>query len=165
MSFQMLIDTMEQLAQAHESLLELAQQKTKVLVNNDMDQLNFIINKEGKLVRHIGTLDQQRLRDISEYLISRGYNPNPNITVSDLIKLIFKFEDRQALIQAHSHLMGTLQALRQVNKSNQQLIQQSLSYIDYSIDLVLGPSDDDAVYHNPSQPKGDKRAGMFDTRV
>ena len=130
-----------------------------------MNHLNLIVNKESKLVRHIDELDKQRFNEISKYLISRGYKPNPQITVSDLIRLIFKAEEKQALLHAHKQLMVVLEKLKQMNISNQQLIQQSLSFIDYSIDLVLGPSDDDIVYRNPSQQKSDKRAGMFDRRA
>lgn len=165
MSIQPLITIIEKLLEAHETLLELSNEKIKIIVTNDIDRLNLIVNKESKLVRHIGELDQQRFQEISKYLISRGYNPNPQITVSDLIRLIFKAEEKQALLNAHNLLMAQLENLRQVNKSNKQLIQQSLSFIDYSIDLVMGPSEEDVVYRNPSQQKSDKRLGMFDRRA
>ncbi|OCT13148.1 hypothetical protein A8709_20605 [Paenibacillus pectinilyticus] len=165
MSIQELIHIMEQLLETHESLLVLSEEKTQLLVKNDVEKLNLIVNKESKLVRKVVELDQQRLLEISNYLISRGYNPNPKITVSDLIKLIFKAEEKQALLQAHNRLMPVLRQLHDVNKTNQQLINQSLSFIDYTIDLVLGPSDDSIVYRNPAQQKSDIRSGIFDTRA
>jgi flagellar biosynthesis/type III secretory pathway chaperone len=165
MSIQPLITIMEQLLESHEILLELSREKTKELVSNNVNQLNLIVNKESKLVRHIGELDKQRFLEISKYLVSRGYNPNPQITVSDLIRLIFKAEEKQALLNAHNLLIAVLKSLRQVNESNKQLIQQSLSFIDYSIDLVMGPSEEDVVYQNPTQQKSDKRTGIFDRRA
>lgn len=165
MSIQVLVHIMEQLLETHESLLELSEEKTQLLVKNDVEQLNYIVNKERKLVKQIAELDQQRFMEVGKYLISRGYNPNPKVTVSDLIKLIFKAEEKQALMQAHSNLMPVLVRLQLINKTNQQLIEHSLSFIDYSIDLVLGPSEESVIYRNPSQQKSDSRVGIFDTRA
>lgn len=165
MSIQPLITILEQLLEAHESLLELSSEKTQELVSNNVNQLNLIVNKESKLIRHISELDKMRFHEIGKYLISRGYNPNPQVTVSDLIRLIFKAEEKQALLHAHKQLMVVLEKLKEINISNQQLIQQSLSFIDYSIDLVMGPSEEDVVYRNPTLQKSDKRMGMFDRRA
>ena len=166
MSIQPLLETMNILQEAHEALLDLARDKTQVLVQNDINQLNLIVNKESKWVRTIAEADQQRLQLISSYLISRGYNPNPKITISDLVKVIFKAEDKQALSQAQQKLLVTIKELKDSNTINQQLIEQSLSFINYTIDLVLGAPDDDVVYQNPHHHAfGAKRAGIFDTKA
>ncbi|MBD0384184.1 flagellar protein FlgN [Paenibacillus sedimenti] len=165
MSIQSLLETMDQLQEAHETLLGLAQEKTQVLVRNDVDQLNMIVNKENKWVRTITEANQQRVQLIGSYLISRGYNPNPKITVSDLVKVIFKAEDKQALSEAQQKLLATIKELKDCNEINQQLIEQSLAFINYSLDLVIGAPEDDMVYRNPHQNKSGNRIGMFDTRA
>ncbi|MGG1518944.1 flagellar protein FlgN [Paenibacillus oryzisoli] len=164
MSIQPLLDTMEKLQEAHEALLELTVLKTPVLVSNDIDQLNAIVNRENKWIRAIAEANQERIQVIGSYLISRGYNPNPKITVGDLIKVIFKAEEKQALMQAQQKLLATIEQLKEKNAINQQLIEQSLSFIDYSLDLIIGPPEDDVVYRNPNQMGGGKRMGMFDRR-
>lgn len=164
MSIQTLLETMEKLQEAHEALLELAKAKTQILVGNDIDQLNMIVNRENKWVRAIAEANQQRIQIIGSYLISRGYNPNPKITVGDLIKVIFKAEEKQALMEAQQKLLATIEELKQNNIINQQLIEQSLSFVNYSLDLVIGPPEDDLVYRNPNQAKSGNRLGMFDRR-
>lgn len=166
MSIQTLLDTMERLQAAHEALLELAQDKTQIIVSNDVDQLNLIVNKESKWIRIISEANHQRIQLINSYLISRGYNPNPLITIGDLIKVIFNAQEKQALSQAQQNLLATVKQLKSVNGFNQELIEQSLSFINYTVDLVLGAPEDDVVYHNPSQqPYGTKRMGLFDTKA
>ncbi|MDQ0918575.1 flagellar protein FlgN [Paenibacillus sp. V4I5] len=166
MSIQPLLETMDKLQEAHEALLELAKGKTQVLVSNDIDQLNMIVNRENKWVRAIAEANQQRIQIIGSYLISRGYNPNPKITVNDLIKVIFNAQEKQALSQAQQLLLTTIKELKECNIINQQLIEQSLSFINYSIDLVLGAPEDDVVYQNPhQQANGPKRLGVFDTKA
>ncbi|MDD9271797.1 flagellar protein FlgN [Paenibacillus sp. GCM10023248] len=163
-SIQALLETMAKLQEAHEALHELAKAKTPILVSNDIDQLNMIVNRENKWIRAIAEANQQRIQIIGSYLISRGYNPNPKITVGDLIKVIFKAEDKQALMEAQQRLLATIEDLKKENVINQQLIEQSLAFINYSVDLVIGPPEDDLVYRNPNQAKSGNRLGMFDRR-
>ncbi|MCD1260849.1 flagellar protein FlgN [Paenibacillus athensensis] len=164
-TIQALLETMNRLQTAYEALLELSLEKTQVLVRNDVDQLNFIVNKENKLMRGIVEADQLRVQVINEYLIARGYNPNPKITVSDLVKIIFKAEEKQSLAEAQRSLLEIVARLKERNAVNQQLVEQSLYFINYSLDLVIGAPEDDVVYQNPHQAKGGNRMGMFDTKA
>jgi flagellar biosynthesis/type III secretory pathway chaperone len=85
--------------------------------------------------------------------------------VGDLIKLV-KAEDEKALADKQKQLLETIEKLRELNQLNQKLIEQSLAFIEYSMDLVLGPSEDNATYQNPvHQQQGVKRRGMFDSRA
>lgn len=166
MSIQALLETMERLQESHESLLELAQDKTQIIISNNLDQLNLMVNKESKWIRVISEVNQQRVLLINSYLISRGYNPNPLITVGDLIKVIFNAQEKQALMQAQQKLLATVMQLKSVNNFNQELIEQSLSFINYTVDLVLGAPEDDVIYQNPNQQTyGTKRLSVFDTKA
>jgi flagellar biosynthesis/type III secretory pathway chaperone len=157
---------MTKLIQVHLALLDLAEQKTNILLLNQVDKLNQIVNKETTIMKQITVLDLQRIEDISGLLLEKGYKPNPNITVGDLIKLVVKVEDKKLLADAQKQLLDTIDKLRELNHLNQKLIEHSLAFIEYSMDLVLGPSDDGVVYQNPShQQQGLKRNGMFDSRA
>ncbi|WP_438447388.1 flagellar protein FlgN [Gorillibacterium sp. sgz5001074] len=166
MAIQELLEIMEQLDDAHKQLLELAERKRRVLIQNEVDELNRIVNQEGKLSRQIAEWESKRLEAIGNYLIKRGFRPDPRVTVTDLIKMMFKAEEKQALQQAQKSLLDTLLRLKDMHALNQQLIEQSLAYINHSYDVLLGPPEDEVVYHNPSQQQGaQKRPGMFDTRA
>jgi flagellar biosynthesis/type III secretory pathway chaperone len=166
MAFQALLRTIAALNDRHTTLLELAELKKNVLIHNEVGKLTEIVNKENKLIKQIGILDQERVDGVGNFLIEKGYKPNPKVTIGDLIKIIFNIEDKKTLMEAQRQLKETIHQLRQKNVVNQQLIEQSIIYIDYSLDLFVGPPDDDAVYHNPQQQmKGAKRPGVFDTRA
>jgi len=165
MSVKDLLQTMDQLNQIHESLLELSKLKTDILVQNQVVQLNQIVNKENSLMKQITKLDLQRIDNISQFLLQKGYKPNAKITVDDLTKLVFKAEEKLLLKGAQEKLLGTIEQLKELNQLNQKLIEQSLAYIEYSMDLVLGPPEDEMVYRNPSQQQSQKRNGIFDSRA
>jgi flagellar biosynthesis/type III secretory pathway chaperone len=166
MSIPGLMQTMNQLIQIHITLMELSEQKTKIIVLNKVDQLNQIVNKETSLMKRITELDHQRFNDISDFLIEKGYKPNANITVGDIVKLVVKADEKKHLIDSQRQLLSIIDKLRELNHLNEKLIEQSLKFIDYSLDLLLSPADDDAIYHNPSlNNKGMKRIGMFDSKI
>jgi flagellar biosynthesis/type III secretory pathway chaperone len=166
MAFQALLRTIADLNDSHHTLLELADLKKDVLIHDQVAKLTEIVTKENKLIKQIGIQNQERLEAVGNFLIEKGYKPNPKVTISDLTKIIFNIEDKKALMDSQRQLKETIHQLRQKNAVNQQLIEQSLIFIDYSLDLYIGPPDDEAVYHNPGQQlKGNKRPGVFDTRA
>jgi flagellar biosynthesis/type III secretory pathway chaperone len=166
MSIQALVETMESLIEVHASLLDLAKDKTPVLVENQVDKLNQIVNHESKLVKRVVELDQQRIQITGEYLLARGYRPDSRVTISDFIKMIFKAEEKKTVQDVHLKLSLILIELKDINSLNQKLIDQSLAFIEYSLDIISGPFEDDTVYHHPAQQVGVyKKSSYFDTRA
>ncbi|MNY67586.1 hypothetical protein D3C86_2052050 [compost metagenome] len=55
--------------------------------------------------------------------------------------------------------------LKKANELNQKLIEQSLTFIDYSLDLLVGRPNQEFTYHHPAD-KGytSNRSGLFDAR-
>lgn len=166
MSIQELLINLEEQDIQHRQLVELAEQKRLMLIQNDVEQLNGIVNRESKIVRHISTLEQQRVEILGQYLIKRGFRPDPRITISDLVKILFKAEEKEALMEAQQTLIRTMSELKEKNKLNQLLIQQSLTFVNYSLDLMTGGPEDDALYRHPGQQgTGYNRPGLYDARV
>ncbi|WP_223275850.1 flagellar protein FlgN [Paenibacillus elgii] len=167
MSFEAVLQTMSELNDVHLTLLELAEQKKHALIHNQVEQLTQIVTKENKLLKRIGELDLQRVDAIGNFLIEKGYKPNPRVTVSDLTKIIFNAEEKRILVDSQKQLLATIRKLREHNELNQQMIEQSLAFINYSIDIIAAPPDNDMFYSKPTQQQDQhlRRNTMFDTRA
>ncbi|WP_058300359.1 flagellar protein FlgN [Gorillibacterium timonense] len=166
MSIQALREEMEQLIHLHDGLLELSAAKTQVLVENNVEELNRIVHKEASLVRQVTECERRRMEAIDRFLISKGFHPTPAITVSEVIRLIFRMEDKQAVQHLQQGLADRLEKLKRLNEQNRQLIEQSLGYLNLSLDLVIGPPEDDTVYRNPHQQNAaGYRNRFYDNRV
>jgi len=164
-SIQPLAETLQGLIELHQALLELAKEKTPVLVDNRVDVLTQLMNKESKLLKKVVELDQLRTQAMNEYLTARGYHPNPNVTISDLAKMIFKMDEKKILLQLQEEFTALLTKLKHVNELNQKLIEQSLMFINYSVDLLLD-SPPEVTYGKPQQhAPSASRAGLFDTKA
>lgn len=94
-----------------------------------------------------------------------GIRSNLNLNLTELSRLVFDPEDKLRLLQIQQKLSDTVRRLKKANELNQKLIEQSLTFIDYSLDLLVGRPNQDFTYHHPSD-KGNSaaRPGLFDTR-
>jgi hypothetical protein len=79
--------------------------------------------------------------------------------------LVHKAALKQALIDATEDLSGAILQLHHINDSNQQMIKLQLEYINYSIDVIAGPSENEATYHRSLQEQGFIRMSQFDTKA
>lgn len=165
MSIPQLIDILGQMTAVHQLLLESGEEKKQAIINNDVKQVNQLVMSESKLVKQVADLEQQRIVLCEQFLVAKGYRPSLRITVAELSRLIFNAEEKQSLLEAQQRLVEVIGQLKQLNDSNQLLLQQSLQFIEYSIDLMAGPDQEDWMYKHPGQSPGSARAGMFDTRA
>ncbi|WP_442602606.1 flagellar protein FlgN [Paenibacillus sp. KN14-4R] len=166
MSITDLLEVMGELTIIHTELLSLAKEKTPLLVNNDVEALNRIIHKENNWIKQVSELDQKRLHFVGEYLVKRGYHPNPKVTISDLIRIIYKAEEKQSLTEMQEKLSQVIAELQTVNQLNQEMIKQSLAFIDYSLDILVGSPENEVTYQHPAmQKQTGTRVGLFNAKA
>ncbi|PAD30671.1 flagellar protein FlgN [Paenibacillus sp. 7523-1] len=166
MAIESIIDVLEQLQAAHEDMLVLGEQKKEAVVANKVETLIALINQESKLAKKIELIEQQRLQAVHQFLEERGIKSKLNLTISELMRLVFDTAEKKKLLQAQTSLTDVLQKVKFLNEANQQLIKQSLSYIDFFIETMSFHSESEATYQNPSEkPYGMARSGLFDTRA
>jgi len=162
---QVVMDTLQQLTRLHRELCELGQTKREALGGGQVDTVAHISSRESRLLQQIGELDRQRLLAIGQYVARQGFAPTGSFRMEQLIQMVYKAEEKQALRAACEELQDTLTELQEINDFNQQMIRLNLEYVSYSIDLIAGPPEEDATYHRSLQAEGFKRFSQFDTRA
>ena len=165
MAVQDIVRILDEQEELYGQLLETANEKTPVLVKGDIDQLNAIVQKERKLIARAEQLEQQRILATHRHFVSLGYISRMN-TLREVIQSVNQPELKQRLIEQQQELSRLLEELRRVNDLNQQLIRQSLAFIEYSIELLVGNPAEDIVYQHPQKNQGTGgRNGVFDRRA
>ncbi|SFT25629.1 flagellar protein FlgN [Paenibacillus sp. BC26] len=160
-----IIATLEQQAGVYRELLALANEKTPYLVHNQVEKLNAILQKERKLLKTAEELEQQRMRFSGQYFSGIGMLRYKGGKISEMIRTVTASQDKKKLTELHEELTALLDELQKVSQLNQQLIEQSLKFIDYSIDLLVEDPNGDVTYQHPLSPGyGNPRNGLFDTR-
>lgn len=165
MSIPQLISILHQLKDLHGKLLESGEQKKQAIVDNDVKLLNQLVTNEGKWIKQVAECERERISVIKQFLVAKGYKPSSRITVAELAKLIFNAEEKKEMLMVQQQLLKVLHEVKQINDSNQQLLKQSLQFIEFSIDLMAGPGQDDWMYQQPGHSASASRNRMFDTRA
>lgn len=165
MSIHDIADNLEKHLALLNALIELAERKKEALIAGDVDTITQIVQKENKSIRVAAQLEQERLDSIRAIFLAQELKPPRHVTISDLIRIAVNIEGKKRLTEAHAGMLQAVRKLKSLNDLNRQLIDQSLAFIEYSLDLYMGP-EDDTVYHNPmKQQSGGARKGFYNFKA
>lgn len=144
-----LYDLLDNLIRLHKALYTLAIRKKDVLVKGDVDELLAIVRQEQKLVKGITAAETARLDVVKELSAEKGLSLQEG-TLAELIKLTTSAEEKTRLTACRSELIRIVTELRDANELNQQLLEQSLSFVNMTLDLLTDTPEDDYIYGKPS---------------
>jgi flagellar biosynthesis/type III secretory pathway chaperone len=140
-----LYELLDNLIQLHKALYTLAQQKKEVLIKGDVDELVAITRKEQQLVKGITAAETARQQVVQELSAEKGFVLQEG-RLAELIKLTTSAEEKQRLSSYREELIRLVTQLQQANELNQQLLNQSLSYVNTMLDLLTDTPEDDYIY-------------------
>ncbi|NDI36521.1 flagellar protein FlgN [Chengkuizengella sediminis] len=164
MSVYDIVQHLETLDQIHFKLIELGKQKKQIIIDNHIEELTKIMNQESMLLKQITEVDSKRVKVVENIVKQKGMQPNPNLTITELTRFIIDPEEKRALKAAQNKLLKTMDEMKNLNTLNQQLIEQSLSYINVTLETALGTADDNVTYQNPLTNQHGSRKGIFDVK-
>ncbi len=118
------MDILEQLVSEHDALLDLAKEKKTILIQNDMKRLSQIVKEEPVHLKRIEQLEQQRLERMGQVTMTEWLQDHP--------------EDVASL----RRLLQTIGQLKRLNDLNAELLEQSLHYLDWHLQLLIPEADD-----------------------
>lgn len=121
-------------------LLELAYKKTDIIVAGKVKELDEITKVESGILMKLMELEEKR-----EAVLS-GFESEKKMTITELCKIL-PHDEAKALEDLQSKFNEMLKELESRNKLNTSLIEQSLEYINYSIELISSALErDDGIY-------------------
>lgn len=135
-SLNKLIQTLEEMTDAHSRLLVLAEEKRTILVEGNIKELQSLINRESSCVEEIERLEQKRTELVQVYIAQKGLT-GQSFTLEELINSQNDATTKTTLDYITKQLRGLVQKITQLNESNQQLIHASLSYVQYSMGMLV----------------------------
>ncbi|WP_338553387.1 flagellar protein FlgN [Paenibacillus sp. KS-LC4] len=165
MSLELIADTLQQQLKLYRTLLEIEQSKKDMIIQNDVLQLNVHTQKQKLLVAKAEELERMRTQLTSRYFKDIGFRIRSGI-LAELIRSVTDPVIKSQLMEMHGQLNTVLAQLKEASTLNQQLIKQSLSFLDFSISLMMDDPNEDLVYQHPmNQYPGSKRNGLFDSKA
>ncbi|MDY7224098.1 flagellar protein FlgN [Halalkalibacterium halodurans] len=148
MSAKQVIGSLTELLHIHEELLTCAKEKAAAIKNNDMVSLEKLVRAETALIHKGQVQEKIRSKEVAAFFDRCGQAPD-ELTVRAMLPHVTK-EEQAELEGTQSALIETIMALQVENERNQLLIQESLSFVNMSLDLLL-PSAEHTSYQPPQQ--------------
>lgn len=131
-----LINTLNSENEEYEKLLELSKKKSNIIVARDIAALEKITDDEQIVVTRIGNLDSHR-EEVTKDIANVLNKDVESLKISALIAVLDKSPSEQKrLSQVHDKLLTTVSAVRMINESNKQLIDQSLEMVEFDLNMI-----------------------------
>jgi len=130
MKFDSLISILEKQLTLYTSLYQLAVKKVDMIKTNDISSLNQIMKEEQKHITAISALENERMKDLEKLFPAKETVP----TISSCVE-IAEYEQKPILENLFRKLTNILQKIKEQNDLNQELIKQSLQFVNYSLNL------------------------------
>ncbi len=162
-----LISALSQEKDLYLALLPIAEEKTKAIVANKLDELQEITSREQEAVGRISALERKRDEVIRNMGIVLGRKPQ-ELTLAELIRVTEKQpKDQAALAELKDSLGKAVKKLADVNERNNVLIKHSLDMIQFNMNLLqstrMVQGNNYTKSAGESMP-GASQTGMFDAK-
>jgi flagellar biosynthesis/type III secretory pathway chaperone len=163
-----LIDVLEKEYVVYQQLIPIAEEKTQVIVKNDLTSLQEITGKEQIAVDQINALEHKR-EGIMVNIRTVINRKTGDFNLKTLIGLMEKQpKEQKALSIIHDNLKSTIQRLVEANSRNKSLIQQSLEMIEFNMNFIqstrMSPGNNTYTKGASQYDAQTSRTGMFDAK-
>jgi flagellar biosynthesis/type III secretory pathway chaperone len=155
-----LIENLEQMIDAHKRMLDLAKEKRTLLVEGDSDGLRAVVYRESSCVDEIQKLEQHRKQLVQEIMGNKGHS-GQSFSLEELINLQGSPFVKTTLQSIAKQLHVLIQEITHLNESNQQLIQATLSYVQYSMGMLV--KKEPAIGYGPNAKN--RYSSMLDAKI
>ena len=131
-----LVNTMSQENDIYRELIPIAEEKTRVIIKNDLDALQKITEQEQLTIEKINALEKKREEVVVNIGTVLSRDPK-ELNMKALIKIMDKQpKEQKELSRIHDELDVNLRRLVTINDRNKELINQSLEMIEFNMNLI-----------------------------
>ncbi|ENH98391.1 hypothetical protein J416_00349 [Gracilibacillus halophilus YIM-C55.5] len=163
MSVQTIISHLSKLIDLHHSLLKVSKKKTEVLKEGKIDDLQALLTQEQKHVQAVNQIEQKRIEAVEDWANANKLNP-ADITVSVIIEQYTEGNDKETLEKNTVELAEILMELRRQEDLNKQLTEQSLQFVQLSLDMIQ-PRIENFNYGNQQHQSTAPKRSVFDSKA
>lgn len=157
-----LIQILRDESDIYAALLDIAEEKKQIIIENKVKDLERATLKEQALAGSLVKLENTRSKIVEDIMLEEGIQ-GVN-TISELANKLDPLS-RENLNKEKLGLLNSIGELKAVNSLNSELIEQSLRFIDLNLSLI-GERDDDGRYgKNLEDHKVTQKRNLFDAKV
>ena len=131
-----LVEILDKENTEYEGLVALANEKTPIIIQGDIKNLEKITEDEQDIVGRIQKMEKLRqevLADIAN-VVNRDVE---TLKLKNLIQMLEKRPDQQKLlVDVHEKLKGTIKLLQSANEKNQMLLKDAMDMVSFNLNML-----------------------------
>lgn len=158
-----LIEILDKEAELYNDILKLSNNKTDIIVEGKVSELESMVKVEQTLVLQIA-----KLEDVREELVNAAADQlelnKQDLTISELYKHV-EGELADKLNECRNRIAAVMDELKNTNILNARLIKNSLEYIDFSLNLLSAADSGTNNYGNTGVVNDGKKKSFFDIKL
>lgn len=167
MNMEQLLSQLEEIleneATLYSQILSIGNQKTDIIIKGKVNELSALVEQEQEIVAKLTKLELSR-NTISSLLHKELNLSNTEITLTELISHV-KGKHASSLMAKKDRLLDTLNSVKKINDENGKLIDNSLEFIDFSINVLSNAADPGNNYTQVGYANGSGKSSMFDMKL
>ncbi len=149
-----MIEILKKQLEIYKEILKISEDKTDIIVEDKVDSLKPMVEREETLIGQYISLEKQRIGIIKEFAKSKGIKEV--LKVDDLCK--FFPDDAEEMKKLKEEILDVTKKIKIKNALNQELVKNSLDYINFSVGLISGTNTGTGTYgKGGAQLKGEAR--------
>ncbi len=137
-----LISLMAELVAVYQTILENSRKKKQVIIAADVEELDRLIKQEEAVILQIGK--QEAMKNKLTLDLAAAYGIPPEELTLDKVKSLADAETAAKLQKLEDALVAIINELAPLNRLNAELLQQSLNFVNYNLNLLthnsVGPN-------------------------
>ena len=157
-----LIEILDKEAEIYEALLKLSHEKTDVIVQGKVTELENITKVEQSMILRLAKLEENREKIVEKLSEEIGMDAD-SITVTELEKVLPKDQSKE-LAECQKKLTGIFSDLKNSNDLNARLIKNSLDYINFSVNVLSNVGSPGDIYGKSGQSNDPGKRNFFDVK-
>ncbi|MDI3534662.1 MAG: hypothetical protein PWQ82_1027 [Thermosediminibacterales bacterium] len=158
-----LFGLLEEELSLYKDLLAISQKKTDVIVKRDIKRLENMTRFEQELILLIGKKEDKRFETLMKLGEILDIDPN-KATISQLLEHVEpQHKDRWMKLQ--KDIDEVLSSLKNINNTNNRLINKALEYINKNINILAGVYAESPTYNKDKKGRSSTTRSFFDQKV
>lgn len=158
-----LIEVLDSQKEIYDKILKLSKNKTDVIINGKVDELEKFTKQEQTFIINIAKLEDERQGLVSK-IAEQTEISSDSATLSELIQGLDK-NKAEKLESCRKNISEILAELKSVNELNSVLIKNSLEYVEFSLNMFSAAQVSDNNYGNSGKVSTSKKRSLFDIKL
>ena len=123
-----LLEILKEQLESLENIRQLTYEKTDIIIENKIDELETITSQEEKLINNMGNIEVKRLKLLNNWGLS------PDMSLREVIDKAS--EGKEELIEIKEKLLYISSEIKERNITNSELINDNLQWLDFNMNLI-----------------------------